>query len=347
MKDITLINPRKILVCQLRQIGDVVLSTPSVSLLHRKFPNAEIHILTEGKCAQVFENNPAVSHVWPIVKNELKNPLKALAFYRKVGKAGYDLVVDFQQLPRCRWVMFFCDAPIKLTYNPPWYNRWLYTHWPAHIPGGYAAKYKAGVLTPLGIEWNEDKPEIHVTEAERKNANDCLTKLGISENEIIITVDPSHRRETRRWPSEHYAKLIKLISEKRADIKFFILYGPGEKELAEKVKLISGLGTKCVMLDKPGSLRLMAALIKRAVLHIGNCSAPRHFAVGVGTPSITMPGSSSSAWTFPSDQHEEVVPNLECQPCGSESCKRGDIACLKDLKPETVLLRVLNKLQLC
>ncbi len=35
MKDISSINPKKILVCQLRQIGDVVLATPSVSLLHK------------------------------------------------------------------------------------------------------------------------------------------------------------------------------------------------------------------------------------------------------------------------------------------------------------------------
>jgi len=344
VKDITAINPKKILVCQLRQIGDVVLSTPSVNLLHKKFPDAEIHILTEEKCAQVFDNNPAVSHVWSIVKSELRNPFKALAFYRKVGRAGYDLVVDFQQLPRCRWVMMFCNAPVKLSYNPPWYNRLLYTNWPDYIPGGYAAKYKAGVLKPLGIEWDGERPEIFVSEGEREEARECLSSLGVLDNEPLITVDPSHRRYTRRWPAEHYGKLLQLITSERPDHKFFLLYGPGEKDVAVSVKEISGLGDKCVMLEKPGSLRLMAALIERAVLHIGNCSAPRHFAVGVGTPSITPPGSSSSAWTFPSPEHIEVVPDLDCQPCGNESCERGDLACLQNLKPEEVFLRVLEKM---
>ncbi|CCO23194.1 glycosyltransferase family 9 protein [Maridesulfovibrio hydrothermalis] len=343
MKDISAIKPKRILVCQLRQIGDVVLSTPSVALLHKKFPDAEIHVLTEGKCAQVFDNNPAVSHVWSIVKKELGNPFKALAFYRKVGRSGYDLVVDFQQLPRCRWVMLFCDAPVKLSYNPPWYNRFLYTNWPEHIPGGYAAKYKAGVLKPLGIEWNGERPEIYISDTEREEAQSCLKSLGVTDNEPLITVDPSHRRHTRRWPAEHYGKLLQLISSERPEFKFFLLYGPGEKDVVLKVKEVSGLGDKCVMLEKSGSLRLMAALIERAVLHLGNCSAPRHFAVGVGTPSITPPGSSSSAWTFPSPEHEEVVPDLDCQPCGSESCARGDLACLQNLTPEEVLLRVLDK----
>lgn len=127
-------------------------------------------------------------------------------------------------------------------------------------------------------------------------------------------------------------------------MRFFVLYGPGEKNVAVEVKEISGLGDKCVMLEKPGSLRLMAALIEHAVLHLGNCSAPRHFAVGVATPSVVVPGSSSSAWTFPSPEHVEVVPDLECQPCGKETCARGDLACLEELLPEDVLVTVLEKI---
>ncbi|WP_031482514.1 glycosyltransferase family 9 protein [Maridesulfovibrio frigidus] len=345
MKDISTINPKRILVCQLRQIGDVVLATPSVSLLHKKYPHAEIHVFTEGKCAEVFENNPAVQHVWVIDKKKLANPLKALAFYRKVGRSGYDLVVDFQQLPRCRWMLLFSNASVKLSFKPPWYNRFLYTNWPDFIPGGYAAKYKAGVLKPLGIDWDNEKPQIFVSDEERAEGRDCLSSLGVSESDTLVTVDPSHRRETRRWSAESYGKLIALIAQEREGVKFFLLYGPGEKDVVEKVKSVADLGEQCVMLEKPGSLRLMAALIERAVLHIGNCSAPRHFAVGVGTPSITPPGSSSSAWTFPSPEHEEVVPEgLECQPCGNEKCASGLMKCLNELKPEVVLERVLEKI---
>lgn len=343
VKDISSINPKKILVCQLRQIGDVVLATPSVSLLHKKFPNAEIHVLTEEKCIQVFDNNPAVSHVWAIKKKELRSPFKALAFYWRVGRSGYDLIVDFQQLPRCRWVVLFSDAPVKLAEMPPWYNRWLYTHWPESIPGGYAAMYKAGVLKPLGIDWNRERPRIFISDEERAEAKSCLSSFGVRDSEPLITIDASHRRHTRKWPEEYYGKLIRLISEKRPEVRFFLLYGPGEKDVVLKVREDSGIADKCVMLEKPGSLRLMAALIERAVLHIGNCSAPRHFAVAVGTPSIVMPGSSGS-WVFPSPEHEEVVAGLECEPCGKESCERGDLACLTKVLPEDVFLRVLGRI---
>ena len=51
---------RKILVCQLRQIGDVILTTPALELLRRRFPAAEIHVLTEKKCLPVLEHNPHI-----------------------------------------------------------------------------------------------------------------------------------------------------------------------------------------------------------------------------------------------------------------------------------------------
>jgi ADP-heptose:LPS heptosyltransferase len=347
MRDITKITPKRILVCQLRQIGDVVLSTPSIILLRRKFPFAEIDVLTESKCAEVFDNNPDVSKVWAINKKELSNPFKALMFYRKVGRSRYDLIVDFQQLPRCRWVVLFSNAPVKLSYTPPWYNRFLYTNWDPKPTVGYAGGFKAGVLSPLGIEWHGEKPMIYVSEAERARGREILESFGVSENEPVITVDAAHRRYTRRWPAKYFGELLKLISQKRPDIRFYLIYGPGEKDVALEVMASAEIGNKCVMLDEHGNLREMAALIERAVLHIGNCSAPRHFAVGVDTPSLVTPGSSSSAWTFPDKKHCEVVtPGLDCHPCGSEKCARGDLSCLNDLKPEDVLPEALRMLEL-
>ena len=93
---------QKILVCQLRQIGDVILTTPAVELLRRRFPLAEIHVFTEKKCLPVLENNPNVTRVWPLDKKALPNLWAELRYYREIAGQGFDLVIDFQQLPRCR-----------------------------------------------------------------------------------------------------------------------------------------------------------------------------------------------------------------------------------------------------
>lgn len=336
MKDISNIKPKRILVCQLRQIGDVVLSTPCVSLLKKRFPNALIDILTEAKCADVYTNNPDVERVWPINKAELKNPIKALKYYRRIGRSGYDLIVDFQQLPRCRWVVLFSDAEVKLSYRPPWYNRPLYTNWPEEIPPAFAGEYKAGVLKPLDISWDGERPVIYVSDEEQSRAEKVLKDHGLTANERLITIDASHKRETRRWPAKYYSELIDLLAQRMENTRFFLLYGPGERDVALEVKEKADKKDRCIVLEKNGSLRDMAAIIKRAVLHIGNCSGPRHFAVAVGTPSIVIPGSSSSAWTFPSPEHIEVLSDMDCQPCGKEECATGDFACLQNVTPQQV-----------
>lgn len=338
MKDITAINPKRILVCQLRQIGDVLLATPSLQLLKERFPNAKIDLLTEKKCIPVLENNPHVSHVWEIDKKVLKNPIKALAYYAKVGRSGYDLIVDFQQLPRCKWVIRLSNAPVRLTMEPPWYNRHLYTHW-IKPEIGYAAMCKASILKPLGITWNKKSPKIWLTDQEKTWADDFITAQGMTKNQFV-TIDPSHRRITRKWPERHFAGLAKLLREKHPGLKFFVLYGPGELEVAHEVARLAGDGV--IVSDHMLSLREMAAVQARAALHVGNCSAPRHFAVAVGTPTLTVHGATGFGWCFPSEEHVSVDKNLECRSCNKNQCETRK--CLEDFHPEECIDEALRLL---
>lgn len=89
----------------------------------------------------------------------------------------------------------------------------------------------------------------------------------------------------------------------------------------------------------------MAAVIGQAALHFGNCSAPRHVAVALDVPTLTMIGSNGpSAWTFPSAEHECCHLYLPCQKCGEEECPRGTLDCLLQQTPDMVLPRLLKKL---
>lgn len=331
------INPadvRRILVCQLRQIGDVLLATASLVLLKRRFPGAEIHVLTEKKCLPMLENNPDVSKVWAIDKKQLTNLLKEMAFYWTVARQGYDIVIDFQQLPRCRWVVGLSAAPVRLSYTPEWYNRWLFTHTVKPLDG-YSAMAKASVLRPLGIEWNGERPRLYLTEAEKDFAARYLARYGVTAEHRLITVDPTHRRATRRWPARHYGELIAKAVEAQPDLRFLVLYGPGELEEAKAVLDACPRPDAVILPDEIISLREMAACIERAVLHIGNCSSPRHMAVALGVPTFIVLGATSPAWTFPSPEHTQVFLGKECQPCNKNTCDIG-YACLEGLSPDAV-----------
>lgn len=338
-----LFDPKKILVCQLRQIGDVVLTTPLIHLLKQHYPQAEISVFTEKKCAPVLYNNPDISNIWKLDKQKHSGIFKSLAFYWKVARQGYDLVVDCQQLPRCRFVTFFSGAKIRLSYPPPWYNKLLYTHWATPIEG-YAAGYKASFLSPLGISWNGERPRIYLNHDETQWGEGFFSQHQIpSQGRFVLTLDPTHRRATRCWPAAHYAKLLTLLAEHIPSLTAILLYGPGEKDIVENIARNSNIPKQCIVSENVLTLREMAAIIQKADLHIGNCSAPRHFAVALDTPSITIQGSTSNAWVFPSPEHSGISLGLSCQPCNQDFCPLGTTQCLQDLLPEMVLPQILQK----
>jgi len=345
------LEPRRILLCQQRQIGDVILLTPAIHMLKERFPAAAIEVLTEKKCAPVLENNPEVAHVWAIDRS--LGLIDAVRFYRRVGTGGgrgrYDLIVDFQQLPRIRYVLALSDCPVKLSYPPPWYNRLLYTHW-APVSGPYAAQCKAGIIMhAFGIPWKNDPPRVYLTAAERAAAATLLASWGFSPSDTLVTVDPTHRRATRIWPLAHFARLLRDAWRARPDLKFLVLYGPGEKQdAAPLIELAAREGLpadRILLAPRQTELREIPAILTHTALHLGTDSSPRHFAVAVGTPTFIIRGGGSTAWTFPGPGHEDIALGLSCQPCGENDCPLKHMRCLSDLLPEAVLPRFLENLE--
>jgi heptosyltransferase-2/heptosyltransferase-3 len=89
----------------------------------------------------------------------------------------------------------------------------------------------------------------------------------------------------------------------------------------------------------------MAACIEASSMLLGNCSAPRHMAVAVGTPTLTIQGATSSGWVFPAPEHGYVASDIPCRPCNKNTCDKG-LACLVGLTPEMVLPEFLRRLDL-
>lgn len=337
-------NPKKILLCQQRQIGDVAVFTSSISLVAKKYPDARLHVLTEQKCAPVLDHHPLVSHVHAIRRG--KGLWNALKLYLAIRRQRYDMIIVFQLLPRMRMATFFSGAPVRIGVAKNGSSTWPFTHTAPTPKGGYAGRAKASVLTPLGIEWNEEPPRMYVSDEERAWADEHLKSLGLKDGETLVSVGATHRSRTRRWFSERYAETISLMAKARPDLKFYLLYGPGERETVEKVLANTTAPELCILPpEEPPSLRKNAAIIDRAALHVGNCSAPRHFATALGTPTLTVIGSNGeTAWTFPSPEHQYAHVVVPCRKCNTDPCPTGTLQCLKEVTAEKVAERALNML---
>ena len=317
----------RFLIIQLRQTGDVVLTTPIPHILKEALPGCWVSFLTERPSDQLLESNP---HIDEILINDRKGSwYDSLRLVGKLRRRRFDVVLDPMGNPRSALLTFLSGARMRVSY-PASGRGVLYTH---RVPpeACYAVEIKKGLLRPLGITSERDRPEIHLSKEERAAGEVARRELLGESGERLITVDPSHRRDTRRWPAAHFGGLCHLLAEEWG-ARPVVLWGPGEEELAREV--VAHSAGKAVVAP-PTRLREMAALLAVADLHLGNCSAPRHMAVAVGTPTFTVLGATSWGWTHPAAQHTHLALGLECQPCNRNQCDR-EFACLVGLEPEAV-----------
>ena len=77
----------KFLLIQLRRIGDVLMTTPSIRMLHECYPDAEMTFLTESPSDQVLNENPNIQEILLI---RITANLPSETLWRKVNVLVFD-----------------------------------------------------------------------------------------------------------------------------------------------------------------------------------------------------------------------------------------------------------------
>ncbi|MCP4399941.1 MAG: glycosyltransferase family 9 protein [bacterium] len=320
---------KRILVIQLRQVGDVLLTTPAVKVLRDCYPDSTIGYLTEKGPAALLQGNPHIDRLF--IRDRKGGFRQDAELMCALRKEKFDLAIDFFCNPRSAWLSFVSGAPHRVA-NYHAGRSWFYSETPKITAGiDYAVYDKLALLKAIGVEGALVPPVLRVPDAARHYIGDFFTKWGIPKKDErnarpIITIDPTSRRQAKRWIPERYVQLADRFVE-RYKAKVIFLWGPGEKEMVET--LLQG-GKYRHLLACPTDLMQLAALIENSDLHVGNCSAPRHIAVALGTPSLTVMGPTiPENWTYPSPMHRVVRGNVPCLECQQTVCETHE--CMKAL----------------
>ncbi len=131
---------------------------------------------------------------------------------------------------------------------------------------------------------------------------------------------------------EYFARIgDELIA---AGYPVIIPWAPGELEYVRKAAAM--MKSQPVIAPRT-TLGKLAALLDRCALLICNCGGMKHFAVAVGTPTLSIYGSSNPhAWTPPNDpRHVFVRADLDCLGCGKRECE--PLECMIKVTPDKVL----------
>jgi ADP-heptose:LPS heptosyltransferase len=312
-------EPKRILLIRLRAVGDVVLVTPLLRALRRRFPDARIDALAEAGPASVLLGNPHIDRL--LLPPRRRAPLREqAAFLRKLRAEGYDWVLDLFGNPRSAWMTLFSGAPLRAGYAYR-VRRHAFTH---PVEGNRVRRYQVlvnqGVLDALGVPADGIATEMFLESAERDWASTTLEGLGFRRGpgRPLVALAATGTWPIRRWPGSYWRELISLLNRDPGE-KPLLLWGPGEE--ADLNRIVEGIAGQ-VRVAPRTDLRQLAALLSKADLLIGNNSAPQHIARALGVATLTIDGPTwGLSWCPPSDPRHRFLQHFtSCGPCDRTEC---------------------------
>lgn len=342
----TLDEPRKILLLRPRAAGDVLLATPILRALRRAFPHAHIGFGVRRNMVPLVAENPDASEIVVIDRfadatlSAVQRLRQSVGFFAGLRRTRFDWAIDLHGGPRSALVAFVSGAAVRVGYDARG-RRYAYTHrLPRFLPDAdgkprirSAVRVNAAMLAPLGITVDDESLVLRVPPASRLRVRAFLERTGVGTNRPLVLVNPAAKWATKAWPPGRYAQLAgRLADEHGADVT--ILWGPGERRLAERVR--SDSNAERVWLAPEGDLGDVAALVDEAALVAGTDSGVSHIAAALGTPSVTLFGPTNPAeWhAYDPSRHVAIHHEVPCSFCNLTACEWH--ACLEELPVERV-----------
>ena len=342
----------RILLIRLREIGDVVFTTPAIRSLRQHFPDAHITYIVEPAAAPIVARSPHLNEV--IVspgRRGLAGVLDDLALAGRLRAVRFDLVIDFHSGPRSSLITWLSRAPRRIGYDVPG-RGWMYTTRvarPRAIRPRHAVENQWDLLSALGIaapDPSHSPTEMSVDTRAAEAVADRLAAAGVHQDEELIVLHVSAGNPFRRWPLESFASLIALLIRRHPRRRVVVVSGPSENDAAARVieqarAHLDAANAEHVLACGEFTLDELRALMDRAALYIGGDSGPMHIAststvpiVGLYGPTLPVRSEPWRAPQWPSEAAE--VDGLPCRPCDQRTCIPGDFRCLTWLTPEQV-----------
>ena len=282
---------KKILIIRLGAFGDALQSEGAIHDVRLQFPQAEITFLTTKPYQRIFERCPWIDRVLIDPRQPRYNILALWRLRQTLIKEGFNLIVDLQNSKRSLLYRGWLGG--DWSQKDEVYNQALAKRLDRSISVLERAVIQlenAGIETKHtlypNVSWMVD------------DADDLLKSEGLSSGFILLLPGSSARHPQKRWP--HYAALAALLIERG----FSVITAPGPDEL----ELCKKLPCPSILKDgRPISFNLLAGLMKKASLVIGNDSGPTHLAAYLDVKGLALFGSHASAQQIGLDAFLKII----------------------------------------
>ena len=313
----------KFLIIRFSSIGDIVLTTPVIRGLHKKFPDAIIHFLTKQNFKNILEHNPYLDKI-----HTLGDSFELML--HELNTEEYDYVIDLHHNLRTLRVKRFLKNVKAFSFNKLNVEKFIYTNLKINtLPKKHIVDRNLETVASLGVTNDGFGLDYFIPEKDIVKNTDIPT----SHLHGYIAIVIGAALATKKLPIHKLKELCAAI-----DHPIILLGGKEDQADGEMIAAIDNI--KVYNACGKFNLNESADLVRRSKLVISHDTGLMHIAAALQKPVISVWGNTVPAFgMYPyygknSKQYFDTVEinKLWCRPCskiGYNKCPRGHFKCME------------------
>jgi lipopolysaccharide heptosyltransferase I len=267
---------KRILVLRLSALGDVIHTIPAVAALREE---ADVRWVVEAPYRELVEIVAGVEAIPVRMKQWVRSP--SLIAEARRAMRGAETSIDFQGLVKSAMLGWLSGAKERVGFD-----REAIREKPALLFTNRKERVdttKHVIEQNLELVWSAATQVAALAPASesgdlRRRTPDWTTYAGAPTKTNDIIILPGAGKANKLWPIERWREIANRTNA-------IIAWGPGERELAERIGRLA----------PPTNLRELASLLRSARLVIGGDTGPLHLADALGAKVVGLYGPTK-AW---------------------------------------------------
>jgi len=267
----------KILVIKLGALGDVVQVMGAAAAVRAHHPEAEITFLTTRPYADLARRAPYFDAVWIDERPGWGDPVGWWRLARRLRRAGFARVYDFQTRPRTALYHL-------LMGRPEWSGTAPFASHPHDNPARdrlHTLDRQEEQLRRAGLRGPVPLPDLAWAAIEPP-------RFVLPHAFVLLIPGGAPHRPQKRWPIAHYAALARRIAA--AGMTPVVIGAAAERPLGHRIAAAAPETRDLTGRTEFGDI---VALARRARRTIGNDTGPMHLAVAAGSPATVLYSAAS------------------------------------------------------
>lgn len=340
------LSPKNIIIRMPNWLGDLVMSTPVLADVRRRFPEAKLTAMCQSKIAQLIADDPNIDELYSYSRPSgwIHGIHETSELISTLNHGKYDLGILLTNSFSSAWWFWRGNVQNRLGYADHCRSLLLTkaVPFPKDLKQQHLVITYKNLLEPLGIPVSDTSPKLYIRPEEIAASRAMLARDDVDPaTHTIIGINPGAAYGSAKcWLPERFVEVSKKLLK---DPKVRLLYF-GDPAGAPLVRSICDqLPEGVINFAGRTSLRELMGLMYHCHTFLTNDSGPMHLASALGIPLVALFGSTSDVRTGPYKGGVVIHKHVECSPCYQRECPI-DFRCMTRIESDEVLNAIKKQL---